>query len=207
MLSQYETRILEVFRMRLFSWLSISEINKALKKGTYKSTYFSVLNLRKQGILLAEKRGNTVFCSINLGSMQAIRSLSIVEGGLAEKARIPNMGEICSAIKIKYYTLIITGSYAKGSQKPGSDMDLVVITGNNEDTKGVLNTMINKSRTMVPEVHPYVFKEKEFMQMLLDNEPNYGKETYKNRLIFFGAEQFYLIIKEASKHGFNDKDL
>ncbi|MEK6864253.1 MAG: nucleotidyltransferase domain-containing protein [Nanoarchaeota archaeon] len=207
MLSEYETKILELFRKRLFGWLSISEINKALKKGTYKSTYFNILSLQKKGVLLTEKRGNTVFCRISLESMQAIRSLSMVDEEIAEKAKIPNIKEIISAIKPKYFTLIVTGSYAKGSQKPDSDLDLVVITGNKEDTKLILNSIINKSRTMLPEVHPYIFKEQEFMQMLLDNEPNYGKETYKNRLIFFGAEQFYLIAREASKHGFNDKDL
>lgn len=207
MLSEYEARILEVFRKRLFGWLSISEINKALKKGTYKSTYFNILSLQKKGVLLTEKRGNTVFCRISLESMQAIRCLSMVEGEIAEKAKIPNISEICSAIKIKYFTLIVTGSYASGKQKPGSDLDIAIITGDKEDTKSILNSIINKSRTMVPEVHPYVFKEQEFMEMLLDNEPNYGKETYKNRLVFFGAEQFYLIAREASKHGFNDKDL
>ncbi len=207
MLSEYETKILELFRKRLFGWLSISEINKALKKGTYKSTYFNILSLQKKGVLLTEKRGNTVFCRISLESMQAIRSLSMVDEEIAEKAKIPNIKEIISAIKPKYFTLIVTGSYAKGSQKPDSDLDLVVITGNKEDTKLILNSIINKSRTMLPEVHPYIFKEQEFMQMLLDNEPNYGKETYKNRLILIGAEQFYLIAREASKHGFNDKDL
>lgn len=206
MLSEYETRILEVFRKRLFGWLSISEINKALKKGTYKSTYFNILLLQKRGVLLAEKRGNTVFCRINLESMQAIRRLSMVEEEIAGKTKIPNISEICSAIKTKFYTLIVTGSYSKGLQKPGSDLDVVVITGNREDTKAILNSIINKSRTMIPEVHPYIFKEKEFTKMFLDNEPN-GKETYKSRLIFFGAEQFYLIVREASKHGFNDKDL
>lgn len=207
MLSEYETKILELFRKRLFGWLSISEINKALKKGTYKSTYFNILSLQKKGVLLTEKRGNTVFCRISLESMQAIRSLSMVDEEIAEKAKIPNIKEIISAIKPKYFTLIVTGSYAKGSQKPDSDLDLVVITGNKEDTKSILNSIINKTMTMIPEVHPYIFKEQEFMQMLLDNEPNYGKETYKNRLILIGAEQFYLIAREASKHGFNDKDL
>ncbi|MFH1065540.1 MAG: nucleotidyltransferase domain-containing protein [Nanoarchaeota archaeon] len=207
MLSEYEARILELFRNRLFSRLSISEINKALKKGTYKSTYFNILNLQKKSILLTERRGNTVFCRINIESMQGIRSLSMVEEEIAEKAKIPNIKEICSAIKTKFYTLIVTGSYAKGTQKTGSDLDIAIITGNKEDTKLILNSIINKSRTMLPEVHPYVFKEQEFTRMLLDNEPNYGKETYKNRLIFIGAEQFYLIAREASKHGFNDKDL
>ena len=207
MISEYETRILEVFRKRLFSRLSISEINKALKKGTYKSTYFNIVSLQKKGMLLTERRGNTLFCRINFESMHAIRCLSMVEEEIAEKAKIPNIKEIISAIKPKYFTLIVTGSYASRKQKPSSDLDLVIITGNKEDTKTILNSITNKSRTLVPEVHPYVFKEQEFMQMLLDNEPNYGKETYKNRLIFFGAEQFYLIVREASKHGFNDKDL
>lgn len=45
------------------------------------------------------------------------------------------------------------------------------------------------------------------LKKCFDEEPNYGKETYKSRLVFFGAENFYLIAREASKHGFNSKDL
>ena len=56
MLSEYETKILELFRKRLFGWLSISEINKALKKGTYKSTYFNILSLQKKACC-SQKRG------------------------------------------------------------------------------------------------------------------------------------------------------
>ena len=38
--------------------------------------------------------------------------------------------------------------------------------------------------------------------MFLNDEENYGKMIYRKRLIVFGAENYYLIIKEAFKNGF-----
>ncbi|MCX6748415.1 MAG: hypothetical protein NT076_02320 [Candidatus Pacearchaeota archaeon] len=38
--------------------------------------------------------------------------------------------------------------------------------------------------------------------MLLDKEENYGKEIFKNRLIFRNSNRYYYDLKEAIKNGF-----
>ena len=38
--------------------------------------------------------------------------------------------------------------------------------------------------------------------MLLSNSENYGKEIFKNRLLFRNSYRYYEIIKEAINNGF-----
>ena len=56
---------------------------------------------------------------------------------------------------------------------------------------------------MVPEVHPYIFTQEQFYQMLTTKEENYGKEMARNNLIITGGKIYYSILQEAIKHGFN----
>ena len=53
-----------------------------------------------------------------------------------------------------------------------------------------------------PEAQPYVFTKKQYVQMLLSDEMNYGKLSYENHILVYGAHNYYKIIEEAIHHGF-----
>jgi len=57
---------------------------------------------------------------------------------------------------------------------------------------------------MIPEVHPYVFTEDEFIKMLTEDGENYGKEIAKKHLIVAGAEPYYRILRKAIKNGYKN---
>ena len=97
---------------------------------------------------------------------------------------------------------MVAGSYAAGKATKKSDLDVVVLVEDGTETKKILAILKNKGELMIPEVHPYVFTKTEFLKMLLNDEENYGKFVFKNRVILFGAENYYLIIREAIKNGF-----
>lgn len=200
MLTEKELRIINLFRKRLFETFTISGISKILKTTSYSWTFKAVKKLSKLGILQLETKGHSKIVRISIDSVLAIKYLSLLDELEAGEKNIPNIDEIFKMVNTAYFTLIIAGSYAKGTQTKTSDLDAVVIT--NDDTKSILNTLRNKGGLLIPEVHPYVFTEKEFMDMLLAKEENYAKFIFKDRLIFFGAENYYLIINGARKHGF-----
>ena len=56
---------------------------------------------------------------------------------------------------------------------------------------------------MIPEFHPYVFTQAQFYEMLTNKEENYGKEIARKNLIITGGKEYYLIVLEAIRHGFN----
>ncbi len=204
MLTSKELRIIDIFRKNLFKAHTIRAISNIVGTGSYSWTYNTVKKMTEINILNTEQIGHSKLVNINLDSSLAVMYLSFLDEIEAKERKIPHIEKICRLIDRKYFTLIVTGSYAAGTQKKTSDVDVVVIVDDKENVKSLLNTLKNKGGLMIPEIHAYVFCEKEFMSMLLSKEANYGKLIFKNRLIFFGAQNYYRVINEAIKHGFTD---
>ena len=203
-LTNEELKIVNLFRENLFREYTIREIMNAVHKNSYSWIFKTVKKLNKLGMINIKKKGNSNICSINLNNYSTITYLSLIEQINWKLKKLPqkNILELINSIPLSYFTFIITGSYASGKATKKSDLDIVVLTEDNIDTKKILTILKNKGELMIPEIHPYVFTKSEFMQMLLSDEENYGKMVFKNNLIIFGAENYYLIIKEAIRNGF-----
>ncbi len=204
MLTREESRIINIYRKDLFRSYAIREIMKKLLKKSYSWTFSAVKKLHKKGIIRVEKKGKSNLCSINLNNNLTLIYLSLLEQLDARLRRLPkeNISKLLNAIPLAYFSFLTAGSYASGKATKKSDLDVVVLVEDKSNTKEILTILKNKGELMIPEVHPYVFTKSEFLQMLLNDEENYGKMIFRNRLIIFGAENYYLIIKEAIKNGF-----
>jgi hypothetical protein len=73
---------------------------------------------------------------------------------------------------------------------------------NEIDTSRILNLLESKGKLMSPKADIHVFRVSEFLSLLLSKEGNYIKKVYKKRIIFYGSQNYYKIIKEAIEHGF-----
>lgn len=201
-----ELDIINVFRKNLFEEDSIRGIMKKAKKKSYGRIFDSMQDLTRKGIIKTRKSGKSVLCSINLENALALSYLSLLDSNEANsriRGKIAgNIAELMNSVPSDYFVFILTGSYAEGKATAKSDLDVVVIVEDTIDIRKILNTLKNKGELMTPEVHPYVFTKSEFLAMLLSGEMNYGKLIFKNRLIFFGAENYYRIIWRAIKNGF-----
>jgi len=204
MLTKEEIKVMELFRKDLFRDYTIREIMKNISKKSYSWTFKLVKKLNKLRILNIKKRGYSNLCSLNLNNNLTLIYLSLLEWFNTNSKKLPmeNIYELINSISLSYFTFIITGSYADGNATKKSDLDIVILVEDKINTKKILTILKNKGELMIPEVHPYVFTKSEFLKMLLNDEKNYGKMIFKNRLIIFGAENYYLILKEAIKNGF-----
>ena len=204
MLTREEIKIIELFRRDLFKEYTIREIQVKIAKKSYNWVFEAVKKLDDLNIIKIDKKGASNLCSLNLDNHLTLIYLALLEEFDAESKNLPrkNIAELMNSITLSYYTFIIAGSYAEGKTSKKSDMDVVVIVGDDANTKKILAILKNKGDLMIPEAHPYVFTKTEFLQMLISNEENYGKMIYRKRLLVFGAENYYLIIKEAIKSGF-----
>ena len=205
MLTKEEIKIVELFRKDLLKEYTILEIKKELKKKSYNWVFEAVKKLEKLKVIQIKKKGHSSICSLNLDNQLTLTYLSLLEEFTVKSRKLPkeNISELIDAVPLKYFTFIISGSFAVGTSTKKSDLDVVVIVEDSINTSKILAILKNKGELMVPEAHPYVFTRSEFLKMLLNDEENYGKEIYKKRLISFGAENYYLIIKEAFKNGFD----
>ena len=194
--------LLEIFAKEPWREFTFKDVKK-LSKSKSESYVYNTLNyFVKENILMRVKAGNVILYEINQNS-KALTFLALVSQYDAWNKKLPFVD--LEAVKLKVptnlFSMLVTGSYAKGQQTKESDVDLVIISG--IEPKKVYAELNHICDMSIPKIHLYVFTETEFLQMLVDKKPNYGKEIAKNNLILYGGEAYYRIIVEAMSNGFN----
>ncbi|MBI2004010.1 nucleotidyltransferase domain-containing protein [Candidatus Pacearchaeota archaeon] len=199
-LAKNELKILKLYKKNIFLKISIREIMRKINSKSYQRVYEAVDKLNKKNILGLEKIGNTNLISLKL-SRESILLLSFLDEKEADK--IPNYSNIINIKEISDFLIVVTGSYAKGNFNKKSDMDLVIIIPEKENVVSVQKLVENMTMLFVPQIHLYVLRKKDFLEMLRSKEGNYGKEIVKNKIILKNAQMFYELVKEAIENGYN----
>lgn len=99
-----------------------------------------------------------------------------------------------------FTTVAVFGSYASGTQKKESDLDIVILS--NSNTKAIKNTM-NRNRLTIP-MDAHVFTPAQFMEMLEGKEENLGKQIMRNHKAVHNSSIFYEIVKDAARNIFDE---
>ena len=93
-----------------------------------------------------------------------------------------------------FFILIVFGSYANETQTKKSDIDLLIITQNKNQTKNMEIT-VSKLYTRVKK-NIIIVEMNEFIKMIsYHNELNVGNEAKKHHIILHGIEQYYQVVK------------
>ena len=190
--------ILNLYRKNIFLAKTIRDLSFFAKKD-YPSVYNAVKELSSKKIIKIKKVGKSKVCELNL-SQETFSILSYLDEQEALSKKIPNIREIIEIKEFLDDILLVTGSYAKGTETKKSDIDLVIITREKAFSRQKL--IENLTSLMLPKIHPIVITQKDFIEMLLSKEQNFGKEIYKNRLIFKNSSRYYSLLKEAVENGF-----
>jgi len=159
----------------------------------YKTVHGVMQELIRNNLVHAKKIGQTVLCSINPNEFNEdifIAELSRRENLLKNKD-LSSLYSYFKDIKEPFFILLLFGSYASGKNRKGSDIDLMLIT-NNENTKEKIKSKI----ALIPwEIHLTQFNSEEFIAMLKTTEFNVGKEAFYNNIILYGIEDYYRMIQ------------
>ncbi len=198
-LNKNELKVLDLFRKNIFLKSSIREITGKIKSKSYQRVYEAIESLEKRQILNSEKMGNTNLISLKM-SRNTFLTLSFLDE--QETENIPNAQKIIALKEITDYLILVTGSYAKGNANKKSDMDLVIIIPDKEDVVHIQKLSENLTTLFIPEIHLYVFRKKDFIEMLKDKKETYGKEIFRNHILLKNAQIYYELINEAIEHGF-----
>ncbi|MDD2666721.1 MAG: nucleotidyltransferase domain-containing protein [Methanocellales archaeon] len=203
-------QILTPFVREPWKRFTFKDIKALSKKKSESYVYSAIKKYVKEDILSEESAGNVILYSLNLNNPKT----QVYAGFIAEficwsSKHLPFdiIKKVNEKIPNTFFTFLITGSYAKHKQKETSDLDIVIIVDDSQNTTHILAEINYACELSIPKGHPYVFKNSEYLEMLTNNEANYGKEIAKNNLIITGGAQYYRIINEAIKNGFNGKSL
>ncbi len=200
--SRKQLGLLKAFIKEPWRQFTTAEIKDISKNKSQNYVFGSLKKFVRACILKEERRGNVNVYSAE--SENCIAYFAFAENLIKEeRADIPlkNLKQITENIKSPYYSLLIGGSYAEGTQKQSSDIDIAIIIPDCEEKKG-FEAALRRGGLILPEIHGLVFKQTEFYDMLVNKEYNYGKEIAKKHVIICGAESYYKILFEAIRYGF-----
>lgn len=201
-----ELKILDLFRKNIFAELTLKQIMKCLNKKSYNWTYKAVNKLSKD-ILILTKVGNTTQVKLNLDTLLTITYLAYLDKKEAHNRNIPLINELITSVsqKTQYFILLVAGSYAAGATRKDSDLDVVIIVEDIRKKKEIKPYVKEATRLSGINVDEHILTRNEFYLMLISNKENFGKEVMRKHLLFYGADAYYQIIKEAIKNGLQEK--
>jgi len=194
--------ILRIFAKEPWKSFTFKDIKRLSGSRSESYVYNILKQFVKENVLIQAEAGNVLLYKPNSSSKAIIYLALASEHESWNKKNIPyaDLEVLMSKLHTRSFTFLITGSYASGKQRKDSDIDIIIICN---DTKKAYAELRHISEMNIPKIHLYVFTEDEFMQMLLDKKPNFGKEAVKNNIILSGGEAYYRIVMEAVAHGFN----
>lgn len=199
---QYE--IDKVFLVKPWNPLTYLEIQKISKKRSKGYVYKELDRLKDDKMIIPERIGKrTLVYHIKLDTASAQQYWGFLSEYVAwtkDKFPLQIIENLRSKMPTPFFSLIVTGSYAKGTYSKNSDIDVVIIS--DHESKSIYVELKYETETSIPKVHLYVFTRQEFLEMLSSKKENYGKEIVRNSLIFLGGAQYYSLLSEAIAHGF-----
>jgi predicted nucleotidyltransferase len=203
MISNEKIKLLDIWENKIFDEFSISEIMNLSKKKTKTWVFNSLKLLEKNKLLLSKKKANINIYSLNLDNPLLIQTLQYLESQtMLNFSKLDLIIDIIKNVKAKSYCLIVFGSYAKKEQSAKSDIDICFLA-ENENISNKIKPYFNEvklNHSISIDEHYITFDE--FSQMLLRDEENLGKQIAKNHKIFYNADIYYNLLKEANKHGY-----
>jgi len=202
MISSKKIELLKIWKNNLFSVFSISEIMKKTNKKTKTWIFNSLNELSKKKLIQIQQKGNINLYSLNLKNPILENTLQYIDLQDINPQLLQIMEEIIENVPIKTYCLLVFGSYAENKQTKDSDMDICFLI-ENEKTKKIIEPFIKEIKlNYTIEIDEQYITFDEFVEMLLNNEENLGKQIFKNNKLFFNPNIYFQLLKEAYKHGF-----
>ncbi|MBI5881320.1 nucleotidyltransferase domain-containing protein [archaeon] len=188
-----QPKIIKFFADHKDEHFSINSVAKFLKLN-YRIAFEEIKKLESDETLAVKKFGNTNQCSFNYHFNEKVLTVENEKrDSLLKNKDIKALYDRLIGLKNPFFICLVFGSYAKGSQTKHSDIDLCIIT-DNEEVKRKAEQII---RTLPLKIHLLSFTTKEFASMLKTTDQNVGKEIVKNNIILKDVESFYEMVNYA----------
>ncbi|MBU0979487.1 MAG: nucleotidyltransferase domain-containing protein [Nanoarchaeota archaeon] len=174
--------------------LNINRISKALKMD-YKNVHTIVKRLENASLVNIETFGQS--CRVKL--IPVMHPLVFEAEYLRRKDVLKNkdfavmLSSFRKKIRSRLYIILLFGSYAKKTQRKASDIDLMFICPDGLE-EPFEKDVTRVAGTMPLPLHPLVFSESQYIEMIGAKEPNVGQEAFRHNIILYGIEQFYGMI-------------
>lgn len=199
-------KIMGLLRKDFQHGLTILGISKKLHIG-YRPAYNHVLELGQAGIITIKTVGKAKQCFLNvenskcrhfLQEIDLLRKESLYQHQIKLKAVLENLvSKITNQCAADIHSIILFGSYVKGTATSKSDVDLLFVISNLKD-KSVREAIERECNSYQYSHHlkisPLLTDITEFKKMLRTKEINIGKEAQEYGIPLYGLELWWRLI-------------
>jgi predicted nucleotidyltransferase len=190
-----ELRIIDLLARNTERKFTINEIAKSLEE-YYSFVHRTINKLIKDCVIIKEKAGRSYLCSINLSDEKAIALIQLSEIEKRDEFYISNkelkviLDDFVKSAESAFnpISVVLFGSYAKGTETKDSDIDILSIS----KTK-------NGFDRLVRDIYSKYGKEINMIAMTPDDfrrqkDEALIKEIIKEHYILFGFEKFVSLV-------------
>lgn len=163
----------------------------------YKNTHSLVQGLTSSGAIIKENIGNTNPISINLIPNQDIyiTENKRTEEFLSKNSKLKVIRNYIEELSYPFLIVLIFGSYAKDAKTQNSDIDICIISDNEEKK----NKLIEMLSLLALKINIQEFTTHQFTSMIEKSQNNLGHEIIKNNIILYGTDNYYNLISKWMK--------
>lgn len=179
----------------------VSQVQKAVER------------LKKLKVIAVRKLGaRSSSCTVNYSTAEpdilAYASLYSKSLFLEENPRIGVIaGEIEKKLGKEVYVMLLFGSYAKGTAKTGSDIDLCFIIQDEKNVEKLKARIKAALSSFSYRIHLNVFTAEWFYDMLKEKD-TVGREVLKASIVLHGADIYYNLVKKYDQEaGYSESDI
>ena len=152
------------------------------------ATFYRVINAMKDLVMLNQV-GKAKTVQLNKNNLLTKNYLIISSQEERDEflKKQPLLKKIVDELQAGNYSILLFGSYAKGTQTQKSDIDLIVINKSGEKMPS-----FSRYETLFKvTINPFYFTPKEVIAMLKDKEENVMKQALKNHILLYNPEMFW----------------
>jgi len=199
-------KIMGLLRKELGRGLTILDISKKLRIG-YRPAYNHILELAHEKVIITNTVGRAKQSFLNLDSAKCRYFLQEVDLTRKDvlyktnpklKAVLEGLiSKVTNTFSAQVHSMVLFGSYAKGTATKTSDVDLLFMVGDIKDKpmrEGIERECASYRYSHNLKVNPLITDIEEFKKMLKDKDMSIGKEVREYGIPFYGSEQFWRII-------------
>jgi len=196
MITKTQEQILALLLSSPGEMLTIRGIARALKK-SYALVYNNISDLENKSVIRKEDVPPAKTIRFN----ESVPDDLLIEIELNRRHELllkyswikVMLDDILRNSKDLFFVLIVFGSYAKGKQTSGSDIDLLAIVQADKDIRRMEDAVLKTYTKIKKSIN--VVDIRNFKEMIMTKEMNIGNEAMKNHIIIHGVETYYQLIK------------
>lgn len=200
MLTKEQLKIFGAFKKDIFAHLTFKQIKEDCGQKSNNVVQIALKQFQKEFLVKAQKTGDVTAYFLNMDNNLTLSYLSLInELEINENKKVPKkvLKEIQKRVSrfSDFFVLMVFGSYAKNKATKRSDLDVALIVEAEQSKKEIAPYIETIKRREIIKVDYHIFTRKEFMEMLVVDEENVGKEIYRKNVIYYGLTEYYNMIK------------